>query len=372
MLNYDFQKRNGRTKTLFLYDSIKSDILAGRLKAQERLPSRRELAEHLPISVMTAENAYGLLEEEGYIYSRPKSGFYVSRLPLADTMKTAASDGSDAAGQDEQGRINMLPEDDLTADTDAAVPNLSRYVRRVLSEKPEVMQMRPPHLGCAVLRNAIAGFLGRYRGMSAEPSHIIIGSGAEYLYGTVVQLLGRGMIFGIEKPSYEKIELIYRANGARVEYLEMENDGISTAALERCRAGTLHISPYHSYPTGVTASAEKRLEYLSWAEKTEGYIIEDDFDSEFAFYRKPIDTLYSMDMNHRVIYMNTFSRSISPSIRAAYMILPDNLLEQYMDRLGFYSCPVPVLDQYVLASFIEDGAFERHLARLRHSGRSSL
>lgn len=390
MLNYDMNARDGVNKTEYLYLKIKSDIMAGVLIAEEKLPSKRELAEHLSISVITVENAYAMLEEEGYIYSKPRSGFYVSELSNLIRAASAGRDAgsgrsgrsadaqdlsawaSDAAQSDytAAGHIarsaQMLPEDEILAEQSPA--RLARYVRRVLSERPEIVQMRPPHYGCAVLRNAIAGFLRRYRGMDVSPRNIIIGSGAEYLYGMLVQLFGRNVTFGIESPSYKKIEQVYRANGARLDFLKMGKNGITSTALKSTQAKILHVSPYHSYPTGVTATAEKRYEYLAWAHENQGYIIEDDFDSEFAFYRRPIEPLFSLDHSQRVIYMNTFSKSISPSIRVAYMILPDPLLEIYDEKLSFYSCPVPVLDQYVLAAFIDDGAFERHLGKLRHAG----
>lgn len=375
------------TKTEYLYSKVKDDILTARLKAHEKLPSKRELAEHLSLSVITVENAYAMLEEEGYIYSKPRSGFYVNELMIQSAFADPDEGGAEktnsslkAGGAEKTDsslksgiyikteapmEMDLLPDDEILI---AQSPSkLARYVRRILSERPEVMQMQPPHLGCAVLRNAIAGFLRRYRGMDARPANIIIGSGAEYLYGLLVQLFGRDLTYGIESPSYEKIEQVYLANGARLERLQMGKGGITSKALRDTEADVLHVSPYHSYPTGITASAEKRYEYLSWVHRRRGYIIEDDFDSEFAFYRKPIEPLFSMDRHQRVIYMNTFSKSISPSIRTAYMVLPDKLLEMYLLKLSFYSCPVPVLDQYVLAAFINDGAFERHLGKLRHA-----
>ena len=206
--------------------------------------------------------------------------------------------------------------------------------------------------------------------MRVQPANIIVGSGAEYLYGMIVQLFGRETVFGIEDPSYEKIAKVYRASGVTVEHLEMGGDGITDQALAETQAEILHVTPFHSYPSGVTASAGKRYAYLRWALERGGYVIEDDFDSELTFFKKPIETLYAMDGGERVIYMNTFSKSIAPGIRIAYMILPESLLRRYREGLGFYSCTVPVFDQYVLASFIDSGAFERHLGRLRRAGRT--
>jgi len=357
MLTYKMDARGSRTKTIFLYEQIKNDIVSGALTAGEKLPSKRELAGHLSLSVITVENAYIMLEEEGYISAQPKKGFYVRKLNLPERNAPAME------------KPEFIADDEAPVPPSRAVrayfPAMAKIYRRILSEQPEILQTKPPHLGCAVLRNAVASYLRRYRNMNVQPSHIIIGSGSEYLYGMIVQLFGTELLHGIEDPSYEKIRRVYSANGASTDLLKMGAEGILSPELERTEARVLHVTPYHSFPSGVTAGAEKRYEYLRWAAGCGGYIIEDDFDSEYAFYRKPIDTLYAMDDSGRVIYMNTFTKSLSPAVRTAYMILPDGLLEMYTEKLGFYACPVPVLDQYVLASFIESGAFERHLNRIR-------
>ncbi len=355
MLTYRMDERGGLTKTAFLYESVKRDILSGEIQAGEALPAKRKLALHLGISVLTVENVYGALEEEGYITARERSGYYVNKLLLTGTIPGV-----------KRKMIYLEEEKDVPdADTESYFPAMARLMRKILSEQPEILSRKPPHLGCAVLRNAIAGYLRRYRGMDVLPSQIIIGSGAEYLYGLIVQLLGRSLVYGTEDPGYEKIAQVYRAHGAEVELLPLLEDGIPTESLRESRAGVLHITPFHSWPTMISVTAEKRYEYLHWAEERGAYLVEDDFDSEFSSIRKPVETLFSMDGGARVIYVNTFSKSIAPSMRIGYMILPEPLLEDYRNKLGFYSCTVPVFDQYVLAAFIREGSFERHLNRKR-------
>ena len=355
MLTYRMDERGGLTKTAFLYESVKRDILSGEIRAGEALPAKRKLALHLGISVLTVENVYGALEEEGYITARERSGYYVKKLLLTGTIPGV-----------KRKMIYLEEEKDVPdADTESYFPAMARLMRKILSEQPEILSRKPPHLGCAVLRNAIAGYLRRYRGMDVLPSQIIIGSGAEYLYGLIVQLLGRSLVYGTEDPGYEKIAQVYRAHGAEVELLPLLEDGIPTESLRESRAGVLHITPFHSWPTMISVTAEKRYEYLNWAEERGAYLVEDDFDSEFSSIRKPVETLFSMDGGARVIYVNTFSKSIAPSMRIGYMILPEPLLEDYRNKLGFYSCTVPVFDQYVLAAFIREGSFERHLNRKR-------
>ena len=179
-------------------------------------------------------------------------------------------------------------------------------------------------------------------------------------------MLGRDLTYGIEWPSYGQIEAVYRGSGARVERLPIGPEGIESDALTHTAADVLHITPFHSWPTGVTAPAAKRYEYLQWASRRPGrYIVEDDFDSEFFMPGQPLESLYSMDKQNAVIYINTFSKSLTPSMRMGYMILPPALLPVYDERVGMYSCSVPVLEQYALAAFMDEGHFERHLNRIR-------
>ena len=147
----------------------------------------------------------------------------------------------------------------------------------------------------------------------------------------------------------------------------MGPDGIPGSELSRSSAGVLHVTPYNSYPSGITASASRRAEYVRWANERDAYIIEDDYDSEFTLSSKAEDTLFSLSPDGRVIYLNTFSRTAAPSLRAAYMVLPQPLLMQYRQRIGFYNCSVPVLEQYVLTELLNSGDFERHINRIRRA-----
>lgn len=262
----------------------------------------------------------------------------------------------------------QLPEPPADAPRDFPFSVLARTMRRVLSDSGERILSRAPNRGCTELRQAIAAYLARSRGIIADPEQIIVGSGAEYLYGLVVQLLGRGCMFALEDPSYEKIRLVYEANGADCVMLKMGADGIRSDALFGCAAGALHVTPYHSFPSGVTASASKRHEYAAWAEERGAYIIEDDYDSEFSAAAKQVETIFSV-APERVIYINTFSKTFAPSMRMGYMLLPAPLMREYAERLDFYSCTVPVFEQLVLAEFIDNGDFERYINRRRREMR---
>ena len=346
-----------RKKYIAVYQRIKDDILQGVLAPGGRLPSKRALADQLGVSVVTVEAAYRQLIDEGYAYARERSGYYVERI-----------DGIRPAAGAEHPPLRLLLEEEPAARDDLYFPYSVwfRTLRRVMSEYGPRLVERSPGKGCARLRNAIAAYLLRYRGMYAPPERIVVGSGAEQLYEAVVRMLGVGRIYGIESPSYRQIEAVYAGSGALVDHLPIGPDGIAGDALAATEADVLHVTPFHSWPTGATAPAAKRYEYLSWVRQDpRRCIVEDDFDSEFFLPGKPLETLYSMDREGRVIYINTFSRSLAPSMRLGYMIVPEPYLPLYDEKLGRYSCSVPLLEQYALAEFLDDGSFEQHLSRKR-------
>lgn len=395
MLTYAINQRDDKSKYYYLYSAIKEDILSGALKKNEKLPSKRSLAEHLGVSLITVETAYQMLKDEGYIESRERSGYYVTELKLL-RKKVNLERELELLEHGDRKQLQLLESkreeqgERLGQELDKNIQEKSLFpesvyfktVRSVLNDYSSELLEKSPNEGCAILRNAIAKYLLRYRGIFAQPEQIIIGSGAEHLYSTVVRMFGNDKIYGLENPSYQQIRMVYEGMGAQCEMLQMGKEGILSTELERTQADILHVTPFHSYPSGVTATVRKRHEYLEWAKReifddeenhleeklhkrSERIIIEDDFDSEFFMPGKPIDTLYMLDDSQSVVYINTFSKSLSPSIRIGYMILPEKYLEVYREKMGDFSCTVPVLDQYVLAEFIDKGHFEQHLSRVR-------
>ncbi len=340
-----------------IYKDIKRKILAAEFAAGEKLPSKRLTADKYGCSVITVETAYEMLIDEGYVEARERSGYFVCRIEALY---------KEDAREIQIEYIDERPEDAETQDFEYSL--WFKTIRKVISERGEQLFVKSPNMGCAVLRNVLADYLCRNRGMVARPQNIVIGSGAEQLYETVVKLLGRDKVYGIEDPSYAMIEAVYVGGGANIEKLKMGKDGIESEELAGRRIDVLHVTPYRSYPTDVTTSILKKYEYLRWA-GAEHYIVEDDFNSEFYKPGQPVETLYALDKQDRVIYINTFSKSLSPSMRMGYMILPDALLETYQNVLGEFSCSVPVLDQYVLAEYIASGNFVRHLNRMRRKAK---
>lgn len=365
---------------LSVYEQVREDIINGRYQVGTKLPSKRVMADAMGLSVITIEHAYELLSDEGYIVPKQKSGYFVS-FDDSD-IYVGTTNRSEAA----RSRIKRLKDDgkqkaDIkekksadTAKRDEPRFSYSIYaktVRKVLSDFDDYIMQKSPSNGMVELRSAIAEYLIRSRRLDVSPDQIIIGAGAEYLYGLIVQTFGREVDYGIESPSYQKIAKVYAAGGARLKMLRLGHDGIESDELWSSGAKILHITPYRSFPSGVTASASKKREYLKWSKKNDGYIVEDDFESEFTPSRKPEETLFSLDNEGRVIYVNTFTRTIGSYARCAYMVLPKNLIELFDSRIGFYECPVPTLNQLVLASLIESGDFERHINRVRRHNRNN-
>ncbi len=356
-MKYTIDKALKTSAYMQLYTLFRQDIVNGVYEFGTKLPSKRLVAAETGVSVITVEHAYSLLCDEGYAESRERSGYFVAYsagecFPVSEYSQ------------------KEIKENYHNVSTEFPLSVYAKTVRRVLAEYGDAIFIKSPNNGCQRLRSAVAAYLARSRGISVDPSQIIIGSGAEYLYSLVVQMLGRDKIYAIEDPSYEKIRKVYKANGVSCDMLKMGSDGIKSSALEKTKAGVLHVTPFNSFPSGVTATASKRNEYIRWAKNRNGYLVEDDFDSEFTVSMKTADTLFALEPD-RTIYMNTFSKTVAPSLRVGYMVLPESLKQSFEETVGFYACTVPVLDQFILAELIENGDFERHINRVRRKRRNN-
>ena len=361
MLTYPMEERGSLPLYEYLCRRIRSDILNGALPAGTRLPSKRALAEHLHVSVITVEGAYSQLEAEGYLQALPKRGFFVTAV---EQTPPAVRETTPLPEQTTPHWLLDLSRNQVDT-ARFPVSTWAKLTRQVLSEEPEALLSPVPHQGLPALRQAIAADLRDFKGMAVSPEQIVIGAGAEYLYLLLAQLLGRDTVFAVEDPGYPKIRQVYRACGISCVPIPLDDHGMDPAALTATGAKALHISPNHQYPTGLVTPIARRQALLRWAEEQGGTIIEDDYDSEFRFTGRPIPTLQSIDLRGRVVYLNTFSQTISPSMRLGFLVLPPRLLDRYRRELGFYACTVPALEQHVLARFISGGHYERHLSRMR-------
>lgn len=368
MLTYSFDNIGSKKMYIYLYECIKNDIIENKLKSGMKLPSKRAFATNLGISVVTVESAYAQLQSEGYIYSLEKKGFYVSEIK------------NNLQYQNEQ--KSYIPRRTFTAEAEEFKINLannslnskmfpfsiwSKLLRQVIVQKEGELLQKQPCGGVYELRAAIADYLHQFKNMNVEPNQIIIGSGNEYLYGLIIQLFGKEKVYAIENPGYKKIAQVYESNCVVCKKINLDDDGVKVSELEDAKADIVHISPSHHFPTGIVTPISRRYELLSWANKNEGrFIIEDDYDSEFRMNGKPIPPLQVIDVSGKVIYMNTFTKTISPTIRISYMVLPPTLMERFYKKLGFYSSTVSSFEQYTLSLFISLGYFEKHINRMRN------
>ena len=319
------------------------------------------MAEKTKTSVISVEHAYELLISEGYVESKERSGYFVAYTKgefyvFNETpFSPAESETSAAKAKGNEG---------LSFD------KLAKITRSVLSNYGEELLMRSENKGAVILRRAIKNYLQRNKGIIVDTERIIVGSGAEYLYGMIIELLGEKK-YAVESPTYDQIEKVYRSKKAALTTLSIGANGIPSETLKNTKADVLHITPFKNFPTGVCADVNKKAEYLKWAENNNAFIIEDDYDSEFSASGNISETVFSMDKSDRVIYINTFSKTIAHSLRVGYMILPNRLVKDFDERLGFYTCTVPTLEQYVIATVLSDGTFEKHINKIRRLRKQS-
>lgn len=386
MITYDLSARGDETIYAYLYACIRRDIETGAIAADRRLPSKRALASHLGVSVITVEAAYRQLVAEGYVRSVERRGFFANPISFASPLRRPNVKAADAATLDVEPRRVAVATDapsgtkvafDLSSSTPAAgmfpFKAWSRCVRQALSQaSEEELLLQSAGQGSLRLRRAIAAHLRAFRGMDVDSQCIVIGAGSQTLYQLIVQLLGRSLRFAVEDPGYPRLTQIYRANDVDVAHVPLEPDGIDLDVLAASRAQVAHVMPSHQYPTGCVTSVAKRYGLLAWALQgqdgscqSQRWVVEDDYDSEFRLSGRPIPSLASIDAAGRVIYLNTFAKTLGPGFRMSYVVLPEGLAERYRDQLGFYSCTVSAIDQLALALFIEDGSYERHINRMR-------
>ena len=364
MLTYTLDKGAGVSLYEQLYRCVKEDILSGRLTAGEKLPSKRALAAHLEISVITVKNAYEQLMAEGYLAGVEKKGYFVSFVLPPVTGAVPLPQEEPAEPREREWFLDLVTNSIAAEDFPFTV--WARLMRQTILERGTGLLHSTPPQGAWALRRAIAAHLRQFRGMEAAPEQIIVGAGTEVLYSLLVQLFGRERLYGVEDPGYSKIARIYRGSGAEVAAIPLDEAGLSVRELRRSGADVVHISPSHHYPTGLVMPIARRQELLRWAqERPERIILEDDYDSEFRFVGRPIPTLFSIDGGEQVVYLNTFSKTIAPSIRISFMVLPRHLLADFREKLGFFACTVSAFEQYTLARFLSDGYYEKHLSRMR-------
>ena len=410
----------------YLYRCIRHDIAHGKVEPGQKLPSKRALAKQLGVSLITIEAAYDQLVAEGYIRSRERCGYYACDLAPAAKIeeqgnvrfRTATEtkanrrreghasnpNGPQPISQNEERlerRAEYRPSDaDFTPPLNSLAPHAqntpsdaplladfthstlattmlpysawAKAVRRTLSDESAAsLAEAASAAGSPELRSAIADHLRQYRGMNVSPDQVVIGAGSQTLYQLLVQLLGRTRRYAVEDPGYPLLTRMYEQQDAQVAHIGLDDSGIDIDALEASGASVAHIMPSHQFPTGIVTTAARRRELLNWAREGDRYLIEDDYDSEFRMAGRPIPSLFGIDAAERVLYLNSFAKSLGAAFRMAYLVLPPQLAQRFRKQLGFYANTVSPLDQLALARFIEQGHYDRHVNRLRTHARKT-
>lgn len=348
-----------------LYNYIKAQILNGNYPYNEKLPSKRQLASYLQCSQNTVQNAYHQLIAEGYIISKPKSGFYVCELEGMIDL------GKDTSGSANKSKSVSWAKYDFShhgVDFDSfPFSQWRKITREVINEDDETLLKSGDPQGDINLRTSIAKYIHQSRGVNCLPKQIVVSSGTEFLLQLLIQLFNQNYIYALESPGYEKLSMIFKSNHAKYKAISLDKKGMIPLRLEHSGADVACISPSHQFPTGNIMPISRRIQLLNWSNEKEGrYIIEDDYDSEFKYSGKPIPSLQGLDSGGKVIYMGTFSKSLTPALRISYMVLPEELLKAYKEKLNFYICPVSTFQQKTLYHFINEGHFGRHLNKMRN------
>lgn len=366
MITYDLEKRGNDPIYVYLYKRVRDDILSGVIEPNEKLPSKRAFANNLNVGVNTVANAYDQLVSEGYIYSSEKKGYYATDMrKFGDIhINTKAPEPIQEEEDPEYfmdfraNRINLK---------NFPISIWNRCMRKVALDGGDKLYKTVPYNGVPELRNAISSYLYKNRGMSVDPRRIIIGAGTEYLYRRLFELFKKGVTFGIEDTGFKKLAEHADKYNANAVVIRTDKEGMDIEELDATDATIAYVSPSNRFPTGRIMSIKKRLELFAWAYKDDDrFIVEDDYDSEFRYSGRMILPMYAEDTRDKVIYMNTFSKTMVPSLRISYMVLPERLVEKYKSGQGFYSCTVSSFEQYALAEFINCGAFDRHINRMRN------
>ena len=348
-----------------LYEYIKAEITSGSYPYNAKLPSKRQLSVYLQCSQNTVQTAYSQLAAEGYIMAKPKSGYYICKL---DGVLHIKRESGFLHENTDTGPLYRYDFSHRGVDFDSFPFSIWRKISKdVISEYDADLLKTGSPQGDLNLRSSIAAYLHNSRGVNCTPGQIVVSSGTEFLLLLLMQLFDENRIYAIENPGYEKLNMIFRSSRAEYRAVSLDENGMLPDELIKSRADIACVTPSHQFPTGNIMPISRRIKLLNWAnEKSERYLIEDDYDSEFKYSGRPIPSLQGLDSGEKVIYIGAFSKSLTPAIRVSYMVLPENLLKIYCERLNFYICPVPSIEQKILRRFIDEGFFERHLNKMRN------
>jgi GntR family transcriptional regulator / MocR family aminotransferase len=355
-----------------LYDYIRNEIQCGKISPLSKLPSQRKLAEYLKVSRNTVDAAYQQLLAEGYIQTEARKGLFVVELKN-DLFLTSYKENKNTLQNDSHStndnQLKATRYDFKHGDIDLI--HFPYEVWRKLTM--QIFQKDHSHLllngdpqGEISLRRLIAEYLYQSRGVRCSAEQIVIGAGTQYIISLLCCMIGRQISYGLEEPSFHRIRFVLKDYGVEIKPIHLDEKGMSITELRKSGAKVAYVTPSHQFPVGTVMPISRRMELIEWARQENGFIIEDDYDGEFRYQGKPIPSLQGLDNHGNVIYVGTFSKSLIPSIRLSYMVLPPSLLARYKDHFTVYKQTVSRLHQHSLELFMEKGHWERHINRVRN------
>ena len=345
-----------------IYSEIKELIKNKILKANEKLPSKKDFIDYYNISQNTIQNALYLLLEEGYIFSIERKGYFVSDIEnlIVHNVKIESK-----TKFKEEKKIRYDFSYSGVDSKSLAKTIFKRITKDVYDEENDDLLFQGDIQGDLLLRKSICEYLLQSRGFKVEAEQLIISSGTEYLFYIIFKLFNNE-IYGLENPCHKMFKELFLTNNVSFKAISLDEAGVVVEELKKYNVSIAYVTPSHQFPTGTIMSISRRTELLNWAnENPDRYIVEDDYDSEFKYTGRPIPALKATDINDKVIYLGSFSKSISPAIRVSYLVLPKALLNIYQRKLPYFICPVPTLNQKILYRFIKDGHFVKHINKMR-------
>lgn len=347
-----------------IYDWLKAEIQSKNYKPHDKIPSKRKLADHLCVSINTIDAAYSQLIDEGYIVAVPKKGYYVCDIDIYHTINVIQDKNTELKENKSNFKIDFSPSE--------IDPHVFPYktwrnlFKSCFNEFDPSILKRTMAQGDLTLRRELVTFLHSSRGVNCDERQIIIGAGTESSLRTLSLVLSNNTSIALENPVYRKAYKTFEHMGHTIIPIPLDDRGIEIKPLRNLSKVAVYVTPSHQFPLGISMPIGRRVELLNFANEAEGrFIVEDDYDSEFRYIRKPLPSLQSIDHNGKVIYVGTFSTSIAPSIRISYMVLPHALLKNYVKIYSDFGSEVSILEQRIVAKFIAEGSYEKHLNKMR-------
>ncbi|SIQ80865.1 GntR family transcriptional regulator / MocR family aminotransferase [Bacillus cereus] len=346
-----------------VYQYIRAQILSGKLEKGKKLPSIRQLAIQLEVSRNTTQVAYEQLQSEGYIRSEHKKGFFIEAIILDETLnyepiREQHHETNQTAMKTIDFKIGTVDQENFPLKKWRTITN------KII--KDSSMFSYGEKQGDIKLRKALIDYLFQSRGVNTSAEQIIIGSSTQHLLLLLSLLLKQDyQHLAVEDPGYNVARELFVLQSFIIDSIPVNERGIEVDRLLKSPSRLLYVTPTHHFPYGVTIPVSERLKLIEWAKRVGGYIIEDDYDSEFRYIHQPIPSLQSLDSNDRVIYLGTFSKALLPSIRVSYMILPRRLISEYKKILPLLEQTSSSIHQRTLATFIDEGYWYSHLRKMK-------